>query len=126
MQLFLPLIIGILFSAGFYLLLRRNLLKVILGIALVAHAANLLIFTMGGLKTTRPPIIAESKKMIEGLVTDPLPQALILTAIVIGFGVQVFALILARRLYQQTGISDINAVKNSDVNTEQVEKDGSL
>jgi multicomponent Na+:H+ antiporter subunit C len=84
----------VLFGTGVYLLLQRTLSRIILGLALMAHAANLLLMVVGG-PAGRPPIVGA---FAEGeAVADPLPQALALTAIVISFGITAFLLALAYR-----------------------------
>mgnify|MGYP003442513727 FL=1 len=88
------LVVAVLFGTGVYLLLQRTLSRIILGLALMAHAANLLLMVVGG-RAGRPPIVGG---FAEGdTVADPLPQALALTAIVISFGITAFLLALAYR-----------------------------
>jgi multicomponent Na+:H+ antiporter subunit C len=110
----LAFVIGGLYAAGLYLMLRRNLTKIIIGLAILTNAANLLIFTSGGLTRGRPPLIASEPERAVGPVADPLPQAMILTAIVIGFGFLAFALVLAYRAYQTVGTDDLDAMRGTD------------
>lgn len=98
MELALCLAVGVLFAAGVYLLLSKSLLRQILGAALLTHGVHLLLMTMAGVKRGAPPILGEAESYV-----DPLPQALILTSIVISFGVTAFFLVLAYRTYQSTG-----------------------
>ena len=112
MELLLAIVIGGLYAAGLYMMMRRSILKLVLGLALLSHAANLLIFTMGGLSRAEPPILASAADA--RAVADPLPQALILTAIVIGFGVLVFALVLVHRVVQTVGADDLDKMKATD------------
>jgi multicomponent Na+:H+ antiporter subunit C len=114
MEAVLALVIGGLYAAGLYLLLRRNIVRLVLGLALMGHAANLLLFTANGLERGRPPIIPEDAAAAVTPYADPLPQALILTAIVIGFGVLAFALVLMRRVYQVVGTDDLDEMKATD------------
>lgn len=114
MTLLLAVAIGLLYAAGIYLLLRRSLVKLILGLALLAHAANLLIFTVGRLTPGVAPIVPVDQTQLSGAFADPLPQALILTAIVIGFGIQAFALVLLKRAYQTVGNDDIDSMKTTE------------
>ncbi|NKE70771.1 Na+/H+ antiporter subunit C [Candidatus Manganitrophus noduliformans] len=114
MELLLASVIGGLYAAGFYMMLRRSLAKLILGLALLGNAANLLIFTAGGLTRAEPPLVPPGAGAPTGLFADPLPQAMILTAIVIGFGVLAFALVLAYRAYQTVGSEDLDAMKGTD------------
>jgi multicomponent Na+:H+ antiporter subunit C len=108
MELWLTMAIGVLFGTGTYLLLRRNLLKVVIGFALLSHGTNLLLLTTGKLKRGAAPILQAGA---EELYTDPLPQALILTAIVISFAVTAFALTLVYRTYQALGTDDVNRLR---------------
>lgn len=96
------------------MMLRRSLVKLILGLALLGNAANLLIFTAGGLTRAEPPLVPPGAAQPTGPFADPLPQAMILTAIVIGFGVLAFALVLAYRAYQTVGSEDLDAMKGTD------------
>ena len=114
METLLAFVIGGLYAAGLYMMLRRSLLKLIIGLALFGHAANLLIFTVGGLTRAQPPILSEFAGGAVTGVADPLPQALILTAIVIGFGVQAFTLVLIHRVVQTIGTDDLDQMKATD------------
>lgn len=114
MEILLAIMTGILYAAGIYLILRRSLVKLIIGIVLLGNGVNLLIFLMGGLVKGRPPIIPEDAKQIEGLYADPVPQALILTAIVISFGLQAFAIVLIKRAYKVVKTDDIDAMNETD------------
>ncbi|MFQ5848552.1 MAG: Na(+)/H(+) antiporter subunit C [Candidatus Methylomirabilales bacterium] len=107
MTTFLAITIGVLFGTGTFLLLRRNALKVIIGLSLISHGANLLLVTSGGFVGHRPPIIGPGGTAY----VDPLPQALVLTAIVISFGVTAFLLVLLYRLYQRTGTVDLDQIR---------------
>ena len=114
MEPVLAIVVGGLYSAGIYLMLRRSLVKIIIGLALLSNAANLLIFTAGGLTRARPPLIAQGQLRPLEPFADPLPQALILTAIVIGFGVLAFAMVLAYRAYTTVGTDDVDKMKATD------------
>jgi multicomponent Na+:H+ antiporter subunit C len=114
MTIVLAVVIGGLYAVAVYLMLRRNLAKLILGLALLTNAANLLIFTVGGLTRARPPLVPEGQSQPTGVYADPLPQALILTAIVIGFGVLAFAMVLAYRAYQVVGSDDLDDMQTTD------------
>src|SRR4029453_802066 len=100
MELWLTLAIGVLFATGTYLVLRRSLLKVGIGFALFSPGTNLLFVTPGKLKRGGVPILVEG---YQGPYVDPLPQALILTAIVISFAVTPFILPLDSRPYNSRG-----------------------
>jgi len=114
MEVVLALVIGTLYGGGLYLMMRRNLIQLIIGLSLLSHGANLLIFTAGGLRKGGAPILAEGQKAFATLPADPLPQALILTAIVISFAVTAFALVLFLRTYQTVGTDDVDALKEND------------
>lgn len=82
------------------------------GLILLSNAVNLLILTAGGLTRGTPPLIASGATEMPAGAANPLPQALILTAIVIGFGLIAFALILIYRTYTATGTLDADALAN--------------
>lgn len=105
--------IGALYATGLFMMLRRSAVKLVIGIGLLSHAANLLIFTIAGLTRARPPILADAGADFVGLA-DPLPQALILTAIVIGFAVQAFAVVLIHRVIEIVGTDDLDRMKATD------------
>lgn len=119
MESVLAVVIGGLYAAGMYLMVRRSIVKMIFGLALLGNAANLLIFTVGRLTRGRPPHVPVDGIVPVLPVADPVPQALILTAIVIGFGVQAFALVLIKRVYQTVGSDD------QDEMTTEVQEQGS-
>ena len=110
MEFIMAIVIGILFMAAVYLILSRSILKIILGTGLLSHGAHLLILTMGGLGGTSPPVVASGVTDY----ADPLPQALILTAIVISFGVTAFILVLAYRTYAVHQTDNMNLMKGND------------
>lgn len=114
MEFLLALVVGVLYAGGVYMMLRRSIVKLIFGLVLLGHAANLLIFSMGRIARGAPPIIPEGAEVPAGVYADPLPQALILTAIVIGFGVQAFALILIRRSAETVGTDDLDRMTSTD------------
>jgi len=103
MEALLAITIGVLTATAVYLMLARNVLRFIFGLVLISNAANLTIFTAGRLTEGRPPLIASGEDAPVGLVANALPQALVLTAIVIGFGLFAFALILMFRAYTTLG-----------------------
>ena len=114
MELILAIVVGVLYGCGIYMMMRRSIVKWIIGLVLLSHAANVLIFVLGGLTRGRPPVIPAGAAELAGPVADPLPQALILTAIVIGFGVQAYALILIKRVYQTVGMDDMDQMRSTD------------
>lgn len=113
METLLALTVGGMFAGGTYLLLRRSVARLILGLILISHAVNLLIFTVGRVTRAEAPFIPEGEQMVVG-VADPLPQALILTAIVISFGVQSFAIVLIKRAWRTIGTEDLEQMRSTD------------
>lgn len=107
METLIILLTGVLVSVAVYLLLSRTLVRVIIGTSLLSHAVHLLLLTMGGLKKGGVPIIGEKTATF----TDALPQALILTAIVINFGVTALFLVLAYRTYEETGTEQLDRLR---------------
>jgi multicomponent Na+:H+ antiporter subunit C len=100
METVIALLVGLFFAAAVYLMLSRALIRILLGIVLLGNAVNLLIFVAGRLTRAVPPIIPPGATVPVAAVANPLPQALILTAIVIGFAMFVFFIVLAFRTYQ--------------------------
>ena len=93
-------LVGVFVTAAVYLLLSRSLIRMLLGLALLGNGVNLLIFVSGRLTRAVPPIVPPGSEVPLGASANPLPQALILTAIVIGFAMFTFLLVLAYRAYQ--------------------------
>ena len=108
----LSLVIGIVIACSVYLLLQRQLLAVILGLGLLSTGVNLLVFASGGLSAI--PAFTNDKGLPVANHADPVPQALVLTAIVIGFAVLAFALALALRAYQQLGNDDLSSWRETE------------
>ncbi|MBC2858812.1 Na+/H+ antiporter subunit C [Stappia sp. 28M-7] len=106
MEAAFAILIGLFFTVAVYLLMSRQLVRVLLGIAILGNAVNLLIFTSGRLLREVPPVIPEALQVPEGTIANPLPQALILTAIVISFSFFAFLLVLSFRAYQELGTDD--------------------
>jgi multicomponent Na+:H+ antiporter subunit C len=99
MEIVLAILTGTLYAAGIYMMLRRSMVKLLLGLILLGNGANMLIFLLGRIIKGNPPVIPETSKVFTQVYADPIPQALILTAIVISFGLQAFAIILLKRVY---------------------------
>ncbi|WP_072771921.1 Na(+)/H(+) antiporter subunit C [Desulfitobacterium chlororespirans] len=110
METLMAIVIGILFTIGTYLILSKTLLRIILGTSIIGHGVNLLILTMGGLKKGGPPLLG----LKESLFTDPLPQALLLTAIVINFATTALFLVLSYRTYKVLGTDDLEELRGCD------------
>ena len=114
MNTLIAVLVGVLFGAGIYLMLSRTPVKLIIGLVFLSNAINLLIFDAAGLTRGAPPIIAKSAVKLSGAYADPLPQALILTAIVISFGVLAFALVLFNRTFKTLPADDLSELKATD------------
>ena len=116
MEMVLAVVVGGLFAAGLYTILRRSIVRLAMGLVLLSHAANLLIFTAAGVTRDAPPILSPDDVAtgVTPTVADPLPQALVLTAIVIGFGVLAFTLVLVHRVYQVVGSDDVDNLTSTD------------
>ena len=104
MSLVMLILVSILFGAGTFLLMQRSLAKVIIGLGLISHGANLFIM-LSSTRTGAPPILSDG--VAAASVADPLPQAMVLTAIVITFGVTAFLLALALRSFVLTGSDEV-------------------
>lgn len=100
MSLVLPVLVGLFISAGIYLMLSRALIRVVLGFVLLGNGVNLLILVAGRVGQFAPPIIAAGRVVPAAPMANPLPQAFILTAIVIGFAFFAFLAVLVMRAYQ--------------------------
>ncbi|UJF28014.1 Na(+)/H(+) antiporter subunit C [Planococcus sp. 107-1] len=114
MEIIMSFVIGFLFMAAVYLMLSKSLIRIIIGTGLLSHGAHLLILTMGGLGGTALPVVADGVSVSD--YADPLPQALILTAIVISFAVTSFFLVLAYRAYQELGTDNMNLMRGTEDN----------
>lgn len=110
MFVLLALVIGCLFATGMYQMLRRSMTRLIFGIVLITHGANLLIFTASGLTLASPPLVPEGLEAPPPGHADPIPQALVLTAIVIGFAVVAFTSVLVARAYTVLDTGDLAEV----------------
>lgn len=110
MEILMIFMIGIFVTIATYLILTKSLLRVILGVVILSHAAHLLLLTLSGLKAGSPPLLGEEA----AAYSDPLPQALILTAIVIGFGITAFMLVLAYRTYKAHGTDNFDELRGSE------------
>ncbi|GAA4411120.1 Na+/H+ antiporter subunit C [Quisquiliibacterium transsilvanicum] len=109
MELLVALGIGLLAAAGIYLTLRARTFDVVLGLTLLSYAVNLFIFTMGRLTIGKPPITGGALAPTLANHADPLPQALVLTAIVIGFGMTAILLALALANRHESGSDHVDA-----------------
>ncbi|NMA70266.1 MAG: Na(+)/H(+) antiporter subunit C [Desulfitobacterium sp.] len=108
METLMSIVVGILFAIGTYLILSKTLLRIILGVSIFGHGVNLLLLSMGGLKKGGPPLLG----LKESSFTDPLPQALLLTAIVINFATTALFLVLSYRAYKVLGTDDLEELRS--------------
>lgn len=97
----LSALIGLFFAVSIYLILSKAIIRMLLGITILGNGVNLLIFTLGRITREVPPIVPDGLLQPETMTANPLPQALILTAIVIGFALFTFLLVLGYRAYQE-------------------------
>ena len=106
MHVFYALVIAIVAACGVHLMLSRHIVRILLGITLISAAANLIIFFAGRIGPKAPPVIPAGETMLASTAANPLPQALILTAIVIGFALAAFGAALALQTYRSIGTLD--------------------
>lgn len=111
MNIILALCCGILFGLATFLLLRRDVVRMVIGLVVLSNACNLAFFTIGGLTRAESAVIPAGLDAPEGVFANPLPQALVLTAIVIGFGLLAFSLVLIYRGYQELGTLDVDHMR---------------
>jgi multicomponent Na+:H+ antiporter subunit C len=111
METAFAVLVGLFFAVGIYLILSKHIIRVLLGIVIFGNAVNMLIFTAGRLLREVPPVIPVGMDVPAGPVANPLPQALILTAIVISFSFFAFLLVLAYRAYQDLGTDDTTGMR---------------
>ena len=103
--------IGMLTAVGVYLMLRARSFDVILGLTFLSYATNLLIFSGGRLAEGKPPVLRDGVAAQLGNYTDPLPQALVLTAIVIAFAMTAVSIVLAMRSRGDNGSDHVDALE---------------
>ncbi len=111
MEWILAIVSGFIFACTLYLMLSRNLLRFVFGLSLLTNAGNLVIFTAGRVTRAAPPLIEEGATTAAATTANPLPQALILTAIVIGFGLLVFSIVLAYRNFEEMNTMDPDSIR---------------
>ena len=108
MEALFAVTLGVLTASGVYLLLRARTFAVVMGLTLISYAVNLFLFAMGRLQTGMPAVIGRSETY-----GDPLPQALVLTAIVIGFAMTAFVVVLALRSVGETHTDHVDGQEPS-------------
>ena len=118
MQTLCAILVGLMVAASVYLILDRNLIRFIFGLVLASNAVNLLIFTVGGLNSRRPPLIPVNMTGVQEPFANALPQALILTAIVIGFALLSFVFVLFYRAYRDLGTVDTELMRTAEPETD--------
>ncbi|MFC4022720.1 Na(+)/H(+) antiporter subunit C [Oceanobacillus longus] len=109
MEIIISILAGVLFTTAIYNLLQKQLLRIIIGTILLSHGAHLFILTMGKLKRGQPPVLTDGVSEY----TDPLPQALILTSIVISFGITALLLVLAYRTSQENKTDNMEELRGN-------------
>ena len=97
------------------MMLRRSMVKLLIGLILLGNGVNLLIFLLGDITRGKPPVIPHALDRLADAYADPVPQALILTAIVISFGLQSFSIILLKRVYLVTGSDNLDELNTNDL-----------
>jgi multicomponent Na+:H+ antiporter subunit C len=111
MEVALTALVGLFYIVSIYMMLSRHIIRVLLGIAIFGNAVNMTIFTAGRILREVPPIIPEGMSTLDGVTANPLPQALILTAIVISFSFFAFLLVLAYRAFQELGTDNTDEMR---------------
>ena len=114
MEYVLAALVGCFVALGVYLLLSRSVIRMLLGLVVLGNGVNLLIFTAGRLTRGAAPIVPSGLDQPDGVIANPLPQALILTAIVIGFAMFSFLLVLAFRPYQSHDADNTDTMRNAE------------
>ena len=110
--------VGVMTAAGIYLMLRGRTFPVVLGLAMITYAVNVFLFATGRLTLDMPPVLNGAPAY-----TDPLPQALVLTAIVISFGMSALVVVLALRSFLESGGDEIDVIGETEVRR-RIERDG--
>ena len=113
MNLIISLIIGVLFGASLFLMFQKSFFKLIIGVILFGYATIFFLFTVGGTTKNAPPLLSDAEGASTALA-DPLPQALTLTAIVISIGVQLFVIVLLKKVYKEVGTEDLDDLNVTD------------
>ena len=111
MEVALSVLVGVLFSISIYMLLSTYIIRMLLGVVLLGTSVNLSVFVVGRIGPIAPPLIQNHLDVPPQAIANPLPQALILTAIVISFSFFVFLLVLTYRAYQDLETDDTNEMR---------------
>ena len=119
MDLWLSILAGTLVAGGSYLMMSGAMLRFLLGLVLISNAVNLVIFVTGRMTYAGAPFIDKAAGVLSADAANPVPQALILTAIVIVFGLFAFTLALALRAYSEMGTDDTDEMREAEPKTEE-------
>ena len=111
METLVALLVGLFFAVATYLMLSKKLIRILIGIAVLGNGVNLLLFTVGRLTQEVPPIILPEAYRLASGTANPLPQALILTAIVISFSFVAFLLVLTWRAFEAMAFDDVDEMR---------------
>jgi len=114
METAMAVLTGLFFATSLYLMLSKHIIRVLLGVAVLGNAVNLTIFTTGRITREVPPIIPDDAVVPMDAIANPLPQALVLTAIVISFSFFAFLLVLVFRSYQELGTDDTDEMREAE------------
>lgn len=114
MEILLALLFGVLLAGAVHLLLARSLPRVILGLLLLGNAANIAILAGGRVLGTAPPLVSPGAQALAAGAANPLPQALVLTAIVISFGLTAFVMVLAWAVWKGEAVVDAEALRSAE------------
>jgi multicomponent Na+:H+ antiporter subunit C len=114
MTVLLAISAGLLFAAGLHQLMQRSLTRLLIGLLLLSNGANLAVFTAAGVLREIPPLTVEGAAAPPAGAADPLPQALVLTAIVIGFALIAFTSALLLRVYDTIKDDDVDEIRETD------------
>ena len=127
MEILLCWLVGLLFAVSTWLLLHRNMMRILFGVLLMSSSINLLIFAVGRLTLSGAAFIPDKQAQLNGHFANALPQALILTAIVIGFGVFTYALVLITKAWQDIGTINVDEIRLAEpVGAGSVDEEGVL
>ena len=111
LEVLLTALIALYFGAATYLLMSAQIMRILMGVVLLGNGVNLTIFTAGRVMREIPPVIPDAYYVPQQIVANPLPQALILTAIVISFSLFAFLLVLSMRAFLQLGTDNVDKMR---------------
>ncbi len=122
MEAVFSLVVFVVMSVAVYLILSRNILRVIVGLLVFSNGVNLVIFVSGRISSTVAPVVPEGETLLS-VSANPLPQALLLTAIVISFALAAFATVLFDAAHKKLGTLDTDAMREAEQETRGLEED---